>query len=303
MKTRLARRAGALVIAGACLAAAVGCGASDSTDDVATVVVTETAGATTASPTTAASSAPSKTADAKLAASFAALEKQLSAPVGLALVPVGGGDVVTFGDQTVGVAWSTSKVPLAVAAERKNGATDAETRAIVNSDNAAAETLWESLGTPDQAAAAMTAVLREGGDEHTTVPATRLRPEFSIFGQTRWALTDAATFAGNLPCLRGTKHVLSLMENVAGNQQWGLKAIGNRTSAVKGGWGPTEGGGYLVRQLGVLTMRDGRQVGVAMSTQTTAGSMEPGTAVLSAVGQWMSKHLAALPAGRCGPAR
>ncbi|MBM7369018.1 hypothetical protein [Gordonia hydrophobica] len=296
MKTRRGRRAPALVIAGLCLVATVGCGTAQSGDDVVTVVVTETAGSTTKAST-------STAGDRKLSASFAALEKTLSAPVGLALVPVGGGDVVTFGDQTTGVAWSTSKVPLAVAADRANGVTDAETSAIVNSDNAAAETLWASLGTPAQAAAAMTAVLREGGDSTTTVPSARRRSEFSIFGQTEWALRDAATFAAGLPCLRGTTHVLSLMENVAGNQQWGLKAIEKRTSSVKGGWGPTAGSGYLVRQLGVLTLRDGRQVGVAMSTQTTAGSMEPGAAVLSAVGRWMSQHLAALPAGRCAPAR
>lgn len=227
------------------------------------------------------------------------MAKRLAAPVGLALVPVGGGDVVAFGDQTPGVAWSTSKVPLAIAAERAGGQTQAPTAAIVNSDNAAAEDLWSALGTPQEAAAAMTVVLREGGDETTVVPSQRLRPEFSIFGQTTWALGDAATFAAGLPCLKGTKHVLSLMEDVAGNQQWGLKAIGGRTSAVKGGWGPTAGSGYLVRQLGVLTLRDGRRVGVAMSTQTTAGSMETGTAALSAVGVWMSKHLAALPAGKC----
>ncbi|ALG83982.1 hypothetical protein ACH46_04970 [Gordonia phthalatica] len=281
-----------LVAASVCLTTVVGCGSSDSTEKtVATVVVTETAA------TTSSTKAPAPTA--KLVASFDAMAKGLSAPVGLALVPVGGGEAITLGDQTPRVAWSTSKVPLAIAAERAGGQTAAEENAIVNSDNAAAETLWASLGTPTQAAAAVTSVLREGGDKATTVPSARLRPEFSIFGQTRWALGDAATFAAGLPCMKGTKHVLSLMESVAGNQQWGLKAIEGRTSAVKGGWGPTAGSGYLVRQLGVLTLRDGRRVGVAMSSQTAAGSMETGAAALSAVGQWMSKHLAALPAGRC----
>lgn len=299
----MGRRMGILCVVGVCVAGLVGCGSSDSTDGaVATVVVTETAGASpvsTASSSAAVSATPKPRANVKLVDSFDAMAKKLSAPVGLALVPVGGGDVVSLGDQTPGVAWSTSKVPLAVAAQRKNGPSTAETNAIVSSDNAAAETLWSSLGTPVQAAAAMTAVLREGGDKTTTVPSDRLRSEFSIFGQTTWALGDAATFAANLPCMAGSETVLSLMENVAGNQQWGLTAIEGRTSSVKGGWGPTAGSGYLVRQLGVLTLRDGRKVGVAMSTQTSAGSMEAGTAVLSAVGQWMSKHLSALPAGKC----
>ena len=294
MKTSGIRRAAAVVVAGIGLSAAVGCGAG-ADQEVATVVVTETASGTSAT-------TPSKEAPAgyaKLVASFDAMAKGLDAPVGLALVAVGGGDLVTFGDQTPRVAWSTSKVPLAIAAERKNGRSAAEGDAIVNSDNAAAEELWASLGTPAQAAAATTAILREGGDEKTTVPSQRLRPEFSIFGQTQWGLGDAATFAAALPCMKGAKNVLTLMEGVAGNQQWGLKAIDGRTSAVKGGWGPTASSGYLVRQIGVLTTRDGRKMGVAMSTQTAAGSMDVGVQVLDAVGRWMSKHLAALPAGKC----
>ena len=51
--------------------------------------------------------------------------------------------------------------------------------------------------------------------------------------------------------------------------------------------------------LTAIVLRDGRQVGVAMSTQTSAGSMEPGTQVLDGVAQWLSKHLGALPGGRC----
>lgn len=291
------RRTVAVGVAALCAGTLAACGSPTPQAGVATVIVTETAGVpASTSPT----SVPRTTDSAgALAASFEELSRTLSAPVGLALVPVGGGPVAVFGDQTPRVAWSTIKVPLAIAAERRNGPSDAEANAIIDSDNAAAEQLWSSLGTPDQAAAAVTRVLREGGDKTSTVPSHRLRPEFSIFGQTTWALGDAATFAADLPCLGGTDHVISLMGRVAGNQQWGLKAIESRATAVKGGWGPSETGGYLVRQLGLLTRKDGRQVGVAMSTQTAAGSMEPGAAVLSAVGRWLAQHLSALPAGRC----
>lgn len=264
-----------------------------------TVVVTETSGTPQAGPSSSTATTGTPASRSSLTKSFDAMSKTLSSPVGLALVPVGGGTVQTFGDLTPQVAWSTSKVPLALAAERKSGPSDAEANAIQNSDNAAAETLWASLGTPEQAAAAVTKVLREGGDKNTTVLSQRLRPEFSIFGQTVWALADAATFSANLPCLPDSKHVVELMGNVAGNQQWGLKAIESRQAAVKGGWGPSVSGGYIVRQIGILTLRDGRQVGVAMQAPTTAGSMEPGTAALSTVGRWLGRHLAALPGGRC----
>lgn len=296
------RRAAAVAAAVACLVPTAACGTSDGDGHaVATVVVTETAGSPVASsdPVGPASRTEAATTDAALTASFDAMAKTLAAPVGLALVPVGGGAAMTFGDQSPQIAWSTIKVPLAVAAQRKNGPSDAETAAIVASDNAAAESLWASLGSPAEAAAAVTRVLREGGDEHTTVPSRRLRPEFTVFGQTTWRLADAAVFSAHLPCLPDTGRIVSLMRNVAGNQQWGLESVPGRQTAVKGGWGPSVSGGYLVRQIGLLTLRDGRQVGVAMSTQTSAGSMEPGTQVLDGVAQWLSKHLGALPGGRC----
>ncbi|EGD56370.1 hypothetical protein [Gordonia neofelifaecis] len=296
-QTRTRRLLASATVAGV-VASLAACGddATGTRSSVATVVVTETAGAESTPPS---SAADPHAADEKLTASFNAMSRTLSSPVGLALVPVGGGAVMTFGDQSPQVAWSTIKVPLAVAAERAQGPTTEETAAIVNSDNAAAETLWESLGSPTAAAAAVTDVLRDGGDERTTVPSEKLRPEFSVFGQTTWRLSDAATFSGNLPCMKGTAHVVSLMHDVAGNQQWGVESIEGRETAVKGGWGPSVSGGYLVRQIGILTLRDGRRVGVAMSTQTSAGSMEPGTAALNSVAQWMSRNLASLPGGRC----
>ncbi|MFC3243801.1 hypothetical protein ACFOJ6_17385 [Gordonia humi] len=155
----------------------------------------------------------SSNAERRLTASFDDLA--LAQPVGLAVEAVGGGNSMVFGDQTPRVAWSTIKVPIALAAERRNGASDSESAAIIDSDNAAAEALWASLGSPDQAAAAVTEVLREGGDETTTVPSQKLRPEYTVFGQTSWPLADAATFTAHLPCLPGSEHVVSLMGQVA----------------------------------------------------------------------------------------
>ncbi|OPX09079.1 hypothetical protein B1964_25660, partial [Gordonia sp. i37] len=186
----------------------------------------------------------------------------------------------------------------AVAAERENGTSTAESNAIINSDNQAAEQLWASLGSNTEASAKVTAVLREGGNPNTVVPSQQLRSGFTIFGQTRWTLPDAATFAGHLPCMPGTGHVLSLMGQVAGNQQWGVEIMQiPKTTAVKGGWGPGVDGAYLVRQIGVLTYRDGQQSAVAMSA--VGGSMSSGTAALNALGNWLNQNIAALPRGRC----
>ena len=65
-----------------------------------------------------------------------------------------------------GKAWSTIKVPLVIAAMRKQNTgpvTAPMTAAITESDNAAAESIWAGLGDPDNAATQVEAVLRETG--------------------------------------------------------------------------------------------------------------------------------------------
>lgn len=235
-----------------------------------------------------------------LAASFRLVAAGTGLTVGVAVAPVGRSARATLvlGDRTPGVAWSTIKVPLAVAAERANGRSAAESDAIINSDNAAAEQLWASLGSASEASQKVTAVLREAGDATTTVPATQLRAGFTVFGQTQWTLPAAAAFTAHLPCLSGTAHVISLMGQVAGNQQWGVEIMATpRSTAVKGGWGPGADGSYLVRQLGLITFADGRRSAVAMSA--VGGSMSAGIAALNAVANWLNKNAAVLPRGSC----
>lgn len=261
-------------------------------------VTTVTAPATTTyGPPPSPSSAPAKPG---LAASFQKISAASGLQLGVAVAPVGRNATATvaLGDQDPGVAWSTIKVPLAVAAERQNGASAAESAAIIDSDNAAAESLWASLGSNAEASQKVTAVLREGGNTSTEVPAQQLRAGFTVFGQTQWTLRDAASFTGHLPCMPGTEHVISLMGQVAGNQQWGVEIMAApKSTAVKGGWGPAADGSYLVRQIGLITYRDGRQAAVAMSAY--GGSMSAGIAALNAVGNWLNKNIGALPRGSC----
>lgn len=116
--------------------------------------------------------------------------------VGVAIAPVGGGiDPVSAGTWRSGVAWSTIKVPLAIAVERSgNGALDGASSAITSSDNDAAQRLWDSLGGGVSSSSAIQAVLVEAGDATTGVPSTAPRPPYSIFGQTQWSLADQARF-------------------------------------------------------------------------------------------------------------
>ena len=112
----------------------------------------------TASPPAAASPpappAPPPDPLAALEPSFAELAEAASATIGLAVAPVGSAQIRSFGSWSTGVAWSTIKVPLAIAALRVAGA-DVQplvVRAITQSDNGAAEQLWSQLGPPDAAA-------------------------------------------------------------------------------------------------------------------------------------------------------
>lgn len=281
-----------------------GCASSDSAAPQSTVTVyaTGSSAAPSGPPPSSASSSPSSASasNPELAASFQRAVSASGLRVGLAVAPVGSDATATLvlGDRTPQVAWSTIKVPLAVAAERENGPSAAESDAIINSDNAAAEQLWASLGSDTAASRKVTAVLREGGNPATVVPSEQLRAGFTIFGQTVWPLPAAATFTAHLPCMPGTAHVVSLMGQVAGNQQWGIEVMRvPRSTGVKGGWGPGADGDYLVRQIGLITYRSGEQTAVAMSA--VGGSMSGGIAALNAVGNWLNSNITALPKGKC----
>ncbi|WP_124711198.1 hypothetical protein [Gordonia insulae] len=244
----------------------------------------------------------------KLTKSFATLQKSmrksLPGQVGLAIVPIGSDQAMSMGTLKTGRAWSTLKVPVSLAAQRKNGPAVAmkEDKAIKFSDNDAAGDLWGSLGGGRSSVDAVTEVLREGHDARTQVTSEADDPP-SYPGYTPWALADQARFGAHLPCLPGSEHVIRLMSSVAANQQWGVAKTGRSqgaVTAVKGGWGPatSKSAGYLVRQLGVITTTRG-QVAVSMAAVPRSGSFSDGTKMLNRMGDWLGRNLVQLPMGRC----
>ncbi|MEL4504809.1 hypothetical protein AAEX63_08225 [Luteococcus sp. H138] len=233
---------------------------------------------------------------AALVSSFPSLQARLSGPAGVAIVPVGGaGKPVVLGKLQTGAAWSTAKVPLAIAAlgSAASASSGDVRRAIIASDNEAADRLWHRIGGGQQAASAVDKVLRAGGDAVTLTQPAVVRPPYSAFGQTSWALTNQASFAAHLPCMASGTQVLGLMRQVDGGQQWGLYRLGG--AAIKGGWGPSSGSGYLVRQLGVLPV-EGGQLGVAIMVDSPGG-FESGVRDLNVITDWLQANRAALPAG------
>lgn len=218
--------------------------------------------------------------------------------LGLAYMPVGGGQVQVLGDWSSGVAWSTIKVPLAVAAMRASGSAElpSATSAIVESDNAAAEDLWASLGDAPTAAASVEQVLLDGGDPSTVVQKEPIRSGYSSFGQTDWPLARQTQFASELQCVDFGAAIVELMKQISPHQSWGLGRIPG--AAFKGGWGPGEDGSYLVRQLGIIDVADG-SMAVAIAAEPDSGSFDDGTVMLDAVAEMLASNTSSLPYGRC----
>jgi hypothetical protein len=240
---------------------------------------------------------------AELAGDFAKFQTGLHAKVGVVVRAVGTGSVapvglggLDFGGQP---AWSTIKVPLVIASMRQHRAsqpTISMVAAITESDNTAAEAIWEGLGDPATAAADVGKVLHDTGDP-TTVESRKLRPEYTAFGQTDWSLTNQAKFLAAAACDQRSRPVLDLMGQVTGDQRWGLGSSAD--AKIKGGWGPAPSGRYLVRQIAVVPAGQRGLTVVAMAAEPDSGSFAAGTQVLTQIGEWLHARMDALPAAAC----
>lgn len=118
------------------------------------------------------------------------------------------------------------------------------------SDNAAAEALWAANGR----AAGMSAIWRSLG-------LSSLQPGRSgRWGLSRTSIDDRLrlldVLAGGSPGLSGERagYALQLMTEVTGSQRWGVGTVARRGEvvAVKNGWLPRPGGGWIVSSTGRL---------------------------------------------------
>ena len=197
-----------------------------------------------------------------------------------------------FGTIRGGIAWSTIKVPLALAiAARELTALDEELidLALTVSDNVAAYALWERLGPPEVAAAAVQDVLVAAGDTTTRVEPHVLRAGFTPFGQTEWTLAAQVQLMGALPGLPHSREIRDRMRRVVPEQRWGLGLLGDDVE-LKGGWGPDLEGRHLVRQMGKVG-----SVAVALAARPEDRTFESGTALLDRLAEWLGESLAARP--------
>jgi hypothetical protein len=213
--------------------------------------------------------------------SFAEFAQTVPGKVGVAIASAGA-EVMSLGSWSAGVAWSTIKVPLVVAALRAEVAHDDRwSAAITGSDNDAAEKLWSQLGDP--AAQLVQTVIREAGDSVTMVESRRLRAEYTPFGQTRWSLADQARFAAGLSHVPGSSRVIDLMGALTADHRWGMAAKG---FATKGGWGPGPSGDYLVRQFAIVS----GTVGIALAAEVNDGGYQAGVDVINSLADWVAEE-------------
>jgi hypothetical protein len=232
----------------------------------------------------------SRPLEVALDASFEQLSASVPAEVGIAISRPD--RTYALGRWRSGVAWSTIKVPLAIAALRNDRrlARDLVVKAITESDNPSAERLWSQLGDPSDAARQVQAIVQECGDATTVVESRRLRRGFTAFGQTQWTLERQARFAVQLPVIPDGAAIIALMHQLTSAQRWGLAAKG---IAAKAGWGPGVDGKHLVRQFGIMPTQSG-QWGVALAAEAHDGVFETGVEVVNALSDWFVSRLPGL---------
>jgi len=215
--------------------------------------------------------------------------------VGAAYGPPGAA-ATTAGSLQSGSAWSTIKVPIALAVAEDGDGLSASKRDLVSaaitlSDNEAAAALFGQLGGLETATAKVESVLGEAGDSGTRVSAVG-RDGYSTYGQTEWTLSGQVTVMGALlngcvadPASRD--FVLDRMANVSADT-WGLGSAGV-PALWKGGWGPGVDGRYLLRQMGAITV-DGSQYAVAYAVIPGNGDFATGQQVATEVARWIVEH-------------
>lgn len=235
--------------------------------------------------------APAPDAQLLLDATVAHVESTFGGQLGVATV--GEEQPEAAGFTAPSPAWSTIKVPIAIAATRTTPELEEDARAAVTaSDNAAAQRLFDATG-PE----AVDVVLAHAGLA-ARVNTAPLRPEFSTFGQTQLSVADEAVLAGRLACVESAAPVLAHMGKIDPAQAYGLGTVG---ALFKGGWGPDTTGAYQVRQFGLVPRGDGSWAPVALTALPADGSYATGQAMLTAAAEALAEDPERLPAAACQP--
>ncbi|QGU04499.1 hypothetical protein CETAM_06165 [Corynebacterium comes] len=178
-------------------------------------------------------------------------------------------------------AWSTIKVPVAMAADDRGLATE--------------ELIEASISSSDNDAAYQLSVLIDGDYGNLRHAPTLADPP----GETKWRLADQAQFAVLLPCTDTAGTTYGAMGEIVEWQQFGLANIPG--AHFKGGWGYDTDTVYTLRQFGTADVDDG-VVGLAIISHPDDGSHASAEEILDEVGSRLKELLDAHsigPAATC----
>lgn len=292
----------------ACALTLNACGDEDAANNSPTFVNTEARGTadplygkeTTSAPP-AASSAPSSSTKPPAAAPSgdvqAVLDRIVAEHGDVSIAVSDGTTAVEAGRTAPEAAWSTSKVPVLIAANR-SGAADSQlvSSAITYSDNEAAKAAWAALGEGTAAAQATQSVIAEAGDTATQVQSQVTRPELTAFGQTMWGVGNQAKFMAGVRCVEGAQPIVDAMGVADPAQAYGLRTLPG--ALMKGGWGPSPAGAYDVRQMGIVQL-GGHDVAVALIASSPDGQYASTQNVLTSMAEALAQAETQWPSPAC----
>ncbi len=168
--------------------------------------------------------------------------------------------VVRVGEKNGLPAWSTIKVPIALAIAQQGKGDEmagAISASLHDSDNDTAAQLWSALsGSQFERAQIVDDLFVSVGDKTTKIDGQ------GYFGLTLWDVADQVTFLKQMPCVSGADQIIGDMSNIREDLRWGIGQLPN--PVFKGGWG-LDNGVYTSRQLGWFTTEDGDRVLLAIA--------------------------------------
>ncbi|WP_408920331.1 hypothetical protein [Corynebacterium marquesiae] len=299
----------------ACALTLSACGDEDAANNAPTFVNTEARGTadplygketTTAAPAAssaapAASTAPASSSESSAAAPSgdvqAVLDRIVAEHGNVGIAVSDGTTTIEAGRTAPEAAWSTSKVPVLIAANR-TGVADSQlvSSAITYSDNEAAKAAWAGLGEGAAAAQVTQSVIAEAGDAATQVQSQVTRPEFTAFGQTMWSVGNQAKFMAGVRCVEGAQPIIDAMGVADPAQAYGLRTLPG--ALMKGGWGPSPAGSYDVRQMGIVQL-GGHNVAVALIASSPDGQYASTQTVLTSMAEALAQAETQWPSPAC----
>lgn len=213
-----------------------------------------------------------------MAEAVAAIEEETGTQAGISLFD--GTTQTSAGSVGTLPAWSTIKIPIAVAAQEYcsyDEATLAQltSASIEYSDNDAASSLWTCLGHESEASQIVGEEIAKGGMSVQVEP---------YFGTTVWPVPAQARYAHYLASLPEDHPVIEEMHKINPEHSYGLGRIPDMP--FKGGWSDADDGSWHSRQMGFATIGE-TTYGIAIAARSVDGSEEDCQATLDKLAQYI----------------